>query len=146
MFFLWIEAFHVAFMVAWLAGLLCLPWLFAAHAENQGPHDGQSHQSRLGALERQLSMLMSIAALGTIVFGIWMLLMLGGGWLAANGWFHAKLVLVVVLIGYHGWCQVQAKKLRENRASGTPMFYRWMGVLPAAVLLLIMLLIFVKPF
>lgn len=142
MFFLWIEAFHVTFVVAWLAGLLCLPWLFAAHADAQG----QTDRGRLGALERQLSMLMSMAALGAIVFGIWMLAMLGGGWLATNGWFHAKLTLVVLLIGYHGWCQIQAKKLRQERASGTPKFYRLMSAVPAIILLLIMLLIFVKPF
>ncbi|AWN15905.1 CopD family protein [Salinisphaera sp. LB1] len=142
MLFLWIKAFHVTFMVAWLAGLLCLPWLFAAHAEARGTAD----RGRFSALERQLSMLMSIAALGTIAFGVWMLAMLGGGWIAANGWFHAKLALVVVLIGYHGWCQVQAKKLREERATGTPAFYRMMGAVPAVILLLIMLLIFIKPF
>ncbi|MGN8159938.1 CopD family protein [Salinisphaera sp. RV14] len=142
MLFLWIKAFHVTFMVAWLAGLLCLPWLFAAHAEARGATD----RGRFSALERQLSMLMSIAALGTIAFGVWMLAMLGGGWIAGNGWFHAKLALVVVLIGYHGWCQVQAKKLREERATGTPAFYRMMSAVPAVILLLIMLLIFIKPF
>lgn len=142
MLFLWIKAFHVTFMVMWLAGLLCLPWLFAAHAETKG----QADRARFGAVERQLSMLMSIAALGTIVFGIWMLALLGGGWMATNGWFHAKLALVVLMIGYHGWCQVQAKKLREDRASGTPAFYRGMAVAPAILLLLIMLLIFIKPF
>ena len=142
MLFLWIEAFHVTFMVAWLAGLLCLPWLFAIHAGavNQG------ERARFAVAERQLSMAMSIAALGTIVFGVWMLALLGGGWLAANGWFHAKLTLVVLLIGYHGWCQIQAKKLRENRAGRTPQFYRLMAGVPAALLLLIMLLIFIKPF
>ncbi|MES1938519.1 CopD family protein [Salinisphaera hydrothermalis] len=142
MLFLWIEALHVTSMVLWLAGLLSLPWLFATHAATQG----QAERARFAGLERQLSMLMSIAALATIVFGIWMLTMLGGGWLAANGWFHAKLTLVVLMIGYHGWCQVQAKKLREDRASRTPSFYRGMTVVPAALLLLIMLLVFVKPF
>lgn len=142
MLFLWIEAFHVTFMVAWLAGLLCLPWLFAAHAGAPGQVD----RIRFGALERQLAMLMSVAALGTIVFGIWMLTLLGNGWLANNGWFHAKLALVVLLIGYHGWCQIQAKKLREDRATGTSAFYRLMSAAPAVILLLIMLLLFVKPF
>lgn len=40
-----------------------------------------------------------------IITGVWMLTMLGSGWLKANGWFHLKLTLVLLsipigMIGY----------------------------------------------
>ncbi|HET7315445.1 CopD family protein [Salinisphaera sp.] len=142
MLFLWLKALHVSFMVAWFAGLFYLPRLFVYHAEATD----EIGRERFSIMERRLSKLMSIAALGTIAFGIWMLTMLGGGWLAVNGWFHAKLALVVLLIGFHGWCQVQVKKFREDRATGTPKFYRLMNEVPAVILLLIMILVFVQPF
>lgn len=142
MLFLWLKALHVTFMVAWFAGLFYLPRLFVYHAEAED----QLGRERFCVMERRLSKLMSIAALGTIVFGAWMLVMLGGAWLVANGWFHAKLALVVLLIGFHGWCQVQIKKFREDRATGTPTFYRLMNEVPSVILLLIMILVFVQPF
>lgn len=142
MLFPWIKALHVTFMVAWFAGLFYLPRLFVYHAEAQDTVG----RERFCVMERRLSKLMSIAALGTIVFGVWLLSMLGTGWLAATGWFHVKLALVVVLIGFHGWCQVQMKKLREDRASGSPSYYRAMNEVPSVILLLIMILVFVKPF
>lgn len=140
--FLWIKALHVIFMVAWMAGLLYLPRLFAYHAEAQD----QVGRQRLATMESRLSKTMSIAALGTIVFGIWLLALLGGGWLAANGWFHAKLTLVVLLIGFHGWCQVQVKKFREDRAAGSTRYYRLMSEVPTVLLVAIVILVFVKPF
>jgi putative membrane protein len=37
----------------------------------------------------------------TLVFGLWLWL----GWFqGAGAWLHAKLALVVVLVGYHVWC------------------------------------------
>ncbi|WP_423821925.1 CopD family protein [Salinisphaera sp. SPP-AMP-43] len=140
--FLWVKAFHVIFMVAWFAGLLCLPRLFAYHAEAQD----QAEHKRLAMMASRLSKTMSIAALGTIVFGLWLLVMLGSGWLAANGWFHAKLTLVLLLIGFHGWCQVQVKKFRENRATGSIGYYRLMSQVPTVLLIALMILVFVKPF
>lgn len=142
MLFVWIKALHVTFMVAWFAGLFYLPRLFVYHAEAED----STGRDRFCVMEGRLSKLMSIAAVATIAFGIWLLVMLGGGWLAANGWFHAKLALVVLLIGFHGWCQIQVKKFRENRAAGTPRFYRLMNEVPSVILLLIMILVFVKPF
>lgn len=142
--FLWVKAFHVIFMVAWFAGLFYLPRLFVYHAEaSQSDTVGRE---RFATMERRLSILMSIAALLTVVFGIWMIAMLGMGWLAHNAWMHAKLGLVFLLICYHGWCQAQVKKFRENRAKGSPGFYRLMNEVPTVFLVLIVVLAIVKPF
>lgn len=140
--FHWVLTFHVTFMVAWFAGLFYLPRLFVYHAEAED----QLGRDRFCVMERRLSKLMSLAAVGTIVFGIWLLVMRGSSWLAANEWFYAKLALVVLLIGFHGWCQVQTKQFRENRTTGTSTFYRVMNEVPSVILLLTMIMIFIKPF
>lgn len=142
--FNWVLTFHVAFMVAWFAGLFYLPRLFVYHAETGA--DEATGRQRFCTMERRLSVLMSIAALGTIVFGLWLVALLGMTWLAQTGWFHAKLALVVLLIAYHGWTQIQVRKFREGRATGSPGYYRGMNELPTVLLVLILIMVFVKPF
>lgn len=136
---LWIKAFHIVFMVTWFAGLFYLPRLFVYHAETT---DAISHD-RFCIMEKRLSIIMSIGAALTIFFGLWLL----SYWdIAGNGWIHAKLALVMGLIGYHGWCQIQVKKFREKRASGSSKYYRLMNEVPALALIGIVVLATVKPF
>jgi putative membrane protein len=142
MLFAWIKVFHVTFMVAWFAGLFYLPRLFVYHAEAQD----QVGRQRFCVMERRLAKLMSIAALGTIFFGAWLLALLGWGWLAATGWMQAKLVLVAGLVAYHGWCQIQIRKFRQQRATNTSKYYRAMNELPSLLLILILILVFIRPF
>lgn len=139
---LWIKAFHVIFMVAWFAGLFYLPRLFVYHADT---HDELGKQ-RFCIMEKRLSILMSIAAALTIGFGLWLMRDYGADWLAANAWMHVKLLLVLGLIGYHGWCQIQVKKFREQRNSGNSGYFRLMNEVPTLFLVVIVILATVKPF
>ena len=140
--YLWVKAFHVIFMVAWFAGLFYLPRLFVYHAEASDTVG----RERFKIMEKRLSILMSIAAVATIVFGIWLIGLLGWGWFMNTGWIHAKILLVVLLLGFHGWCQIQVKKFREDRASGSAGYFRLMNEVPTFFLVAIVLLAIVKPF
>ncbi|MBH04496.1 MAG: TIGR00701 family protein, partial [Xanthomonadales bacterium] len=103
-------------------------------------------RERFKIMEKRLSILMSIAAVATIVFGIWLIGMLGWGWFMNTGWIHAKILLVVLLLGFHGWCQAQVKKFREDRASGSAGYFRLMNEVPTFFLVAIVVLAIVKPF
>lgn len=139
---LWIKAFHIVFMVTWFAGLFYLPRLFVYHADT---HDDLGYD-RFCLMERRLSILMSIGALLTIAPGVWILFAYGMDWLAASGWMHAKLMLVALLIGYHGWCQIQVKRFRERRNRNGSGYFRWMNEVPSILLIAIVMLAVVKPF
>lgn len=139
---LWVKAFHVISMVTWFAGLFYLPRLFVYHVDTK---DDVGHQ-RFCVMERKLSIIMSIGAALTIALGLWLLIGWWAGSLANQGWLHAKLVLVALLIGYHGWCQLQVKKFREQRATGSARYYRLMNEVPALALIGIVVLAMVKPF
>jgi len=139
---LWIKAFHIIATVTWFAGLFYLPRLFVYHADTS---DTISHD-RFCIMEKRLSIIMSIGAALTIIFGLWLLIAYGGEWVKANAWIHAKLGLVLLLIGYHGWCQVQVKKFREQRATGSSRYYRLLNEIPALFLVAIVILAVVKPF
>ena len=96
MLYLWIKALHIVAMVCWFAGLFYLPRLFVYHAMSE---DAPSRE-RFSTMERKLYRgIMTPAMIVTLVLGVG-LLMLAPGWMS-QGWMHAKLALVILLVGYH---------------------------------------------
>jgi putative membrane protein len=139
---LWIKALHIIFMVTWFAGLFYLPRLFVYHADAT---DETSHV-RFLVMERKLFIIMTIGAVLTAVFGIWMLVDYAWASWHASGWLQLKLVLVGTLVLYHLYCLVIMRELRARRARHSAVFYRWINEIPALLLIAIVLLVVVKPF
>ena len=97
--YLWIKAFHIMAIITWFAGLFYLPRLFVYHAQSE---DSISRE-RFKVMERKLYRgIMNPSMLVALALGIW-LLYLQPVWLS-QGWMHAKLTLVVLLVGYHHMC------------------------------------------
>jgi len=124
MLYLWIKAFHIVY-----------------HA---GSSDAAS-LARFCLMERRLYRgIMLPSMLATLILGLW-LLHLNPLWLKM-GWLHAKLLLVVVLIGYHHICGAQIKRFARGENRRSERFFRWFNELPVVVLLAIVILVVVKPF
>ena len=139
---LWIKALHIIFMVTWFAGLFYLPRLFVYHAEST---DETSH-ARFLVMERKLFIIMTIGAVLTAVFGIWMLVAYAWASWHASGWLPLKLVLVGALVAFHLYCLQIMRELRNRTARHSSVFYRWINEIPALLLIAIVLLVVVKPF
>ena len=139
---LWIKALHVIFLVTWFAGLFYLPRLFVYHADAR---DETSH-ARFLVMERKLFAIMTIGAVLTAIFGVWLLI--DYAWLAYQhtGWLITKLVLVILLIAYHVSCAYVIRAFREERNRHSHVYYRWYNEVPAFLLIAIVLLAVVKPF
>lgn len=136
---LWIKALHIVFVVTWFAGLFYLPRLYVYHAMADDPPGIE----RFKIMERKLYYgIMTPSAILAVAFGLW--LWLGYGF--AGGWLHAKLALVLVLIGYHLWCGRLLREFREDRNRRSHVWYRWFNEFPVLLLLAIVLLVVVKPF
>ena len=138
---LWIKAFHIIFMVTWFAGLFYLPRLFVYHAMT----DDTPGRERFKVMERKLYFgIMTPGAVLTIIFGLWLWL----GWFqgAFGGWFHAKLALVALLIGYHLWCGKLLADFRNDRNTHSHVWLRWFNEAPVVLLIAIILLVVLKPF
>ncbi len=137
---LWVKAIHIIFMVTWFAGLFYLPRLFVYHAMSE---DGASRE-RFKVMERKLYYgIMTPGAVITIVFGVWLWL----GWFgSAGGWLHAKLALVLVLIGYHLWCGRLLADFKHDRNTKSHVWYRWFNEFPVVILIAVVILVVVKPF
>ncbi|MET1077216.1 MAG: protoporphyrinogen oxidase HemJ [Pseudomonas sp.] len=141
MLYLWLKALHIIALVCWFAGLFYLPRLFVYHALSE---DEPSRQ-RFCIMERKLYRgIMLPSMIATLAFGL-SLLYLNPAWLSM-GWMHAKLTLVVLLIGYHHLCGAQLKRFARGENTRSHVYYRWFNELPVLALLAIVILVVVKPF
>ncbi|WP_066732253.1 CopD family protein [Cupriavidus sp. D384] len=139
---LWVKAFHILFVVSWFAGLFYLPRIFVNLAMETDP----ASVRRLLLMARKLFRFMTMLAVPAVVFGLWLYLGYGIGRGTGQGWMHAKLALVLVLIGYHHGCGVLLRKFERGANTRSHTFYRWFNELPVLVLLAIVILVVVKPF
>lgn len=141
--YLWLKAFHLIFVVTWFAGLFYLPRLFIYHLES---HDETSHR-RFATMERRLLLITHIGGALAVGFGLALLLLLAKtpGYLA-QGWLHAKLTLIALLIAFHLYCaRLTTRFARGERPHGA-RFLRVFNELPALVLIATVLLVVLKPF
>ena len=108
---LWVKAFHIIFIVTWFAGLFYLPRLFVYHAMS----DDSISNERFKIMERKLYYgITTPSAVLTVVFGVWMLWDYAWVAFSKTGWLHAKLTLVVILIGYHIYCGKLVKHFKAK--------------------------------
>ncbi|RDK05511.1 CopD family protein [Cupriavidus lacunae] len=139
---LWVKALHIVFVVSWFAGLFYLPRIFV----NLALESDAASTQRLLLMARKLFRFMTMLAVPAVVFGLWLYLGYGIGRGAGQGWMHAKLALVLVLIGYHHGCGVLLRKFEAGCNTRSHKFYRWFNELPVLVLLAVVILVVVKPF
>lgn len=139
---LWPMALHVIFMVTWFAGLFYLPRLFVYHALSSDTVSSE----RFKIMERKLFYgIMTPGGILTIVFGTWMLIDLWPVY-AAQGWMHAKLALVAVLVIYHLYCGKLVNDFKRDRNRHNHVFYRWFNEFPVLILVAVIILVILKPF
>jgi putative membrane protein len=137
---LWVKAFHIVFVTSWFAGLFYLPRIFVNLALEKNPEA----RARLLAMARKLYRFMTILSVPAVLLGLW--LWLGYGLGAGSGWLYAKVVLVVLLIGYSHACGALLKKLEAGTSARSDVWFRWFNEVPVVMLLAVVLLVVLKPF
>jgi putative membrane protein len=139
--YLWIKAFHVIAVIAWMAGMLYLPRLFVYHCDAP---KGSIQSDTFKIMERRLlKAIINPAMIVTWVLGL--ILVWQGGWYA-SGWLHAKVLLVLVLSGVHGFLSRMVKDFAADRNTRPAKFYRLMNEVPTVLMIGIVILVIVKPF
>ncbi|HYP85280.1 CopD family protein [Variovorax sp.] len=139
---LWVKSLHIVFVVSWFAGLFYLPRLFVNLA--MVPPGSEAERARLLLMARKLFRFTTMLAVPAVGFGLW--LWLGWGIGRGAGWMHAKLALVLVVIGYHHGCGVLLRRFIGGADRRSHRWYRWFNELPVLLLLGIVLLVVLKPF
>lgn len=138
---LWIKAFHIVFVASWFAGLFYLPRLFVNLA--MVPADSHAERERLLMMARKLYRFASLLMIPALLLGIW----LWWGWYRdSGGWLHAKLLLVVLAIGYHHACRSLLRKFEQFANQRSERWFRVFNEVSVLLFAAIVVLATVKPF
>jgi protoporphyrinogen IX oxidase len=138
---LWVKALHILAVISWMAGMLYLPRLFVYHA---GTKPGSAESELFKVMERRL--------LKAIINPAMAVTWLAGLWLAWNvyafqgGWLHAKILLVVLMSGVHGYLSASLKRFARDERAKQARHWRIVNEVPTVLLVLIVILVVVKPF
>lgn len=137
---LWIKAGHVIFVIFLMAGLFMMPRFFVYHQQCAvGSDEDRKWIEREDRLRR---IILNPSLVIVWVFGL-MLAFNGNYW--GQGWFVAKLVLVIALSGYHGWTIGYFKKLQKGERPLTEKQLRLLNEVPGAAAAIIVILAVIRP-
>lgn len=140
-FYLWIKAFHVIAVIAFMAGMLYLPRLYVRHCEVAA---GTPESERFKDMEgRLLRIIINPSLIAVWVLGL-MLAFISGAY--HQPWMMAKFVLVVILSGVHGLFSKWRKDFANDRPRKAQRVYRIWNEVPAVLMIVIVILVIVKPF
>jgi len=138
---LWLKAFHVIAVIAWMAGMLYLPRLFVYHCEAE---IGSKQSETFKLMERRLlRAIINPAMVATWALGLWLAWDQG---LFGAPWLHAKLGLVLAMSAMHGLFSRWVRAFAADRNTHSQKFYRLMNEIPTLLMIGIVILVIVKPF
>ena len=140
--YLIIKSLHLIAVISWMAGLLYLPRIFVYHVEN---FEKRETTDMFETMEKRLyNYIMRPAMLFSWIFGI-VLIYLNGFDVLANLWMQIKLVLVIILSGYHEYLGKCLINLKNRTNTKTAKFYRYINEVPTLLLILIVFIVIIKP-
>ena len=137
----WVLAAHVTFVIFWMAGLFLLPRLYVYHQE--APVGSPEDRAWIEREARVRSIILTPAMIIVWILGL-MLAFDIGAW--TQGWFHAKLLLVILLTGYQGWLSAYGRKLAQGQRAVSGRALRMLNEVPGIAAAIIVVLVIVKPF
>ena len=137
----WVMAAHVTFVIFWMAGLFLLPRLYVYHQE--APIGSPEDRAWIERESRVRSIILTPAMIIVWILGL-MLAFDIGAW--TQGWFHAKLLLVISLSAYQAWLSLYGKKLAQGQRPISGRALRMLNEVPGIAAALIVVLVVVKPF
>jgi putative membrane protein len=144
MVFLWVKSLHIIFVISWFAGLFYLPRLFVNLA--MVPPGSEAERQRLLLMARKLYRFMTILMVPAVGFGLVLWLYYGIGLHGpGNGWMHAKLTLVLVLLGFHFYCKRVLREFEQGRNVRSHRWFRWFNEIPTIAMFIIVPLVIIKP-
>lgn len=139
---LWIKALHILFVTSWFAGLFYLPRILV----NLAMETDTTSTGRLLLMARKLYRFSTMLMVPAVLLGGYLWLGYGIGKGPGNGWLHAKLLCVILLIGYHHACGSLLKKFEQGQNKRSHVWFRWFNEVPVVLLLIVVILVVVKPF
>ncbi len=140
----WVLWFHIISMVSWFAVLFYMPRLFVYHAEHR---DNEGFLEVVKIMELKIYKYIGVPAFwATLLSGLTLIYLYPVNIFSTGGWFHAKLLFVVLLTAYFfslGWLRT---KMLDDSCKKEGKFFRAYNEVPTILLMLIVAMVIVKPF
>ena len=137
--YLWIKTVHIVLIASWFAGLFYLPRIFVNLAMETEPAATQ----RLLLMADKLYRFMTILMIPALALGLILWLYYGVG--QQGLWMHLKLLIVLVLVGYHHLCKRLLKAFERGENVRSHVWYRWFNELPVIGMFAAVALVIIKP-
>ena len=124
---------HIISVIAWMAGMLYLPRLFAYHTETAPP--GSEFDAHFKVWETKLlRIIINPAMIATFIFGGWLIYIdgtqrLGWGFLLTP-WMLTKIAGIVFLSAWHGFLATSRKAFMRGERPRSAKFWRMTNELP----------------
>lgn len=142
MLFEWVRAFHIIFVIAWMAGMLMFPRLMVYRIEAEP--GGETDLMMAKAIDRLKKIILTPSMIGTWILG---LTLAGLQWphIMGFGWFHLKLAMVIGISAMHGVFVGMNKKIGTDKAP-KPKTLRMMNEIPFLLAIVAVIAVVVQPF
>ena len=141
MLYLWLKSAHLIFVIFWMAGLFMMPRFFVYHQETAvGSEEDGKWIEREGKLRK---IILNPSLVIVWLVGLALAYNIGA---FSQGWFHAKLLVVLALTGYYGWMIGYLKKLARGERTMSDKALRLVNEVPGITAAVIVILVIVKPF
>lgn len=135
------KALHVVAIISWMAGMLYLPRLFVYHC---GVTPGSEASETFKVMEfKLLRYITNPAMVVSWVAGLWIGIRMH---FFSEGWFHAKLALVLGLSAVHGYLAKAVADFGRDEGRRDHRFWRFVNEVPTLIMIAVVILVIVKPF
>jgi putative membrane protein len=137
----WVKAAHVTFVIFWIAGLLLVPRFYVYHHET-APGSAED-RAWIERERRARNIILTPAMIAVWILGLMLAFNIDA---FGEGWFSAKLAMVVGLTAYQGWLGRYGKQLAAGQRSADNKTLRIMNEIPGIATAIIVVLVIVRPF
>lgn len=135
----WVKVIHIAFIVAWMAGLLYLPRLFVYHKENQNE---VAITKVFKIMEMRLyNYIMYPSMIISWISGLYL-----GNALGFDNWLIIKIGFVTILTAYHILLGIYLEQFKQDKKTLSSKYFRIINEVPFIILFVILILVIMKPF
>ena len=137
--YLWAKTLHIVLIASWFAGLFYLPRIFV----NLAQETNDVAYERLIGMAQRLYRFMTILMMPAVALGLILWLYYGVG--RGSIWMHVKVLLVLIVIGYHLQCKSLLKQFVQKQNTKSHVWYRWFNEAPVLLMLVVTALVVIKP-
>lgn len=141
-YYLWFKAIHLISAICWMIGLLYLPRIYVYHTRAK---IGGEADKMLQIMELKLMRVtMNPAMISTFIFGIINAYIYGI--VALGAWFHVKMLVIIILVIFHGLLARWRKDFANGKNTHSEKFYRILNEVPTICMVVAVTMVIVKPF